>query len=54
MGSSLGPALTKFFMRSFENIWLKDGPHGLKPVFYRQYVDSIYVLFFSLNHAEKY
>ena len=54
MGSPLGPALANIFMRSFENKWLKDCPHSLKPVFYRRYVDDIFVLFFSLDQAEKF
>ena len=52
MGSHLGPALANVFMCSFENKWLKDRPHGLKPVFCRRYVDDIFVLFSSLDHAE--
>ena len=32
MGYPLGPALSNTFMHSFENKWLKDCPHGLKPV----------------------
>ena len=35
MGSLLGPALANIFMCNFENKWLKDCPHSLKPVFYR-------------------
>ena len=54
MGSPLGPALANVFMSSFENKWLKDCPHGLKPVFYRRYVNDIFVLFFFLDQAEKF
>ena len=54
MGSPLGPALANIFMCSFENKWLKDCPHSLKPVFYRRYVDDIFVLFSSLDQAEKF
>ena len=54
MGSPLGPALANTFTCSFEHKWLKDGPHGLKPVLYRRYVDDIFVLFFSLDHEEKF
>ena len=53
MGSPLGPALANIFMCSFENKWLKDCPHSLKPVFYRRYVDDIFVLFSSIELAEK-
>ena len=54
MGSPLGLALANIFMCSFENKWLKDCPHGLKPVFHRRYVGDIFLLFSSLDHAEKF
>ena len=54
MGSPLGPALANSFMCSFENKYLKKCPHGLKSVFYRCYVNNIFVLFSSLNHAKKF
>ena len=54
MGSPLGPALANIFMCNFENKWLKDCPHSLKSVFYRRYVDDIFVLFSSLGQAEKF
>ena len=54
MGSPLGPALANIFMCNFENKWLKDCPHSLKPVFYRRYIDDIFVLFSSLDQAEKF
>ena len=41
-------------MCSFERKWLKECPHSLKPVFYRRYVDDIFVLFSSLDQAEKF
>ena len=54
MGSPLGPALANIFMCNFENKWLKNCPDSLKPVFYRRYVDDIFVLFSSLDQAEKF
>ena len=54
MGSPLGPALADIFMCSFENKCLKDCPHSLKPVFYRRYVNDIFVLFSSLDQVEKF
>ena len=54
MGSPLGPALANIFMCNFENEWLKDCPHSLKPVFYRWYVDDIFVLFSSIDQAEEF
>ena len=41
-------------MCSFENKWLKDCPPCLNHVFYRWYVDDIFVLFLSLDQAEKF
>ena len=43
MGSPLGPALTNILLCNFENKWLRDCPYSLKPVFYRRYVDDIFV-----------
>ena len=54
MGSPLGPALANIFICNFENKWLKDCPHSWKPVFYRRYVDSRFVLFSSLDQPEKF
>ena len=54
MRSPLVPALADIFICSFENKCLKDCPHSLNPVFYRWYVDDIFVLFFSLSQAEKF
>ena len=53
MGSPLDPAPASIFMCSFQNKCLKDCPGSMKPVFYRWYVDDIFVLFFSLSQAEK-
>ena len=39
------------------NKWLKDCPHCLKPVLYRQYAGDIFVIFLSfssLDQAEKF
>ena len=41
-------------MCSFENKWLKDCPHSLKPVFCRWHVDYMFALFSSLDQAEKF
>ena len=54
MGSPLDPALANIFMCNFENKWLKDCPHNLRPVFCRWYVDDIFVLISSLDQAEKF
>ena len=54
MGSPLGPALANIFMCSFESKWLRDCPNDFKPVFYRRYVDDIFALFSSPDHADKF
>ena len=54
MGSPLGPALANIFMCSFKSIWLRDCPNHFKPVFYRRYVDDIFALFSSPDHADKF
>ena len=41
-------------MCNFENKCFKDFHHSLKPVFYRRYVDDIFVLFSSLDQAGKF
>ena len=45
VGSPLGSAPANIFMSNFENKWLKDCPHSLKPAFYRRYVDDIFIFF---------
>ena len=54
MGSPLGPALANTFMCSFESKRLRDCPNDFKPVFYRRYVDDIFALFSSPDHADKF
>ena len=54
MGSPLGPALPNIFMCTFESKWLRDCPNDFKPVFYRRYVDDIFALFSSPDHADKF
>ena len=47
MGSPLGPTLANAFMCHYEKIWLNNCPEHFKPVYYRRYVDDIFVLFKS-------
>ena len=53
MGSPLVPALANIFMCIFESKWLQDCPNDFKPIFYRCYVDDIFALFSSPDHADK-
>ena len=47
MGSPLGPSLANTFLAYYEQIWLNDCPNEFKPVYYKRYVDDIFVLFRS-------
>ena len=52
MGSPLGPSLANAFLSYHEKNWLNSCPQGFKPVFYRRYVDDIFVLFYSNDHLK--
>ena len=45
MGSPLGPTLANIFPCYHETMWLKICPKSFKPVYYKRYVDDIFVLF---------
>ena len=53
MGSPLGPTLANAFLSFYEKKWLEQCPDKFKPVYYRRYVDVIFVLFKSHNHLIK-
>ena len=52
MGSPLGPSLANTFLSYHEKKtnWFNNCPKGFKPVFYRRYVDDIFMLFKSNDH----
>ena len=52
MGSPLGPSLANAFLTYYEKNWLNNCPQGFKPVFYRRYVDDIFLLFKSNDHLK--
>ena len=52
MGSPLGPTLANVFLCYHESNWLKDCPKDFKPVYYKRYVDDIFVLFNKPEHAQ--
>ena len=54
MGSPLDPALANTFMCSFESKRIRGCPNDFKSVFYRRYVDDIFALFSSPDHADKF
>ena len=45
MGSPLGPTLANIFLCYHETMWLKNCPKSFKPVYYKRYIDDIFVLF---------
>ena len=52
-GSPLGPTLTNDFC-FYEKKWLQECPDKFKLVYYRRYVDDIFVLFKSRNRLIKF
>ena len=54
MGLSLGPTLADAFLCFYEKKWLEQCPDKFKPVYYRRYVDDIFVLFKSRDHLIKF
>ena len=54
MGSPLEPTMANVFLSFYEIKWLEQCPKELKPVFYRRYVDNIFVLFESAEHLSKF
>ena len=54
MGSPLGPTLAKKKLSHFEKIWLEQCPLQFKPVYYRRYVDDIFLLFKSRDDVNKF
>ena len=54
MVSPLGPTLANAFFHVFMNRFgLNECPDEFKPVYYRAYVDDIFVLLCSPGHLEK-
>ena len=53
MGFFLGPSLANAFLAYYEQIWFNDCPDEFKPLYYKRYVDNIFVLFRSSHHLEK-
>ena len=54
MGSPLGPSLANAFLCHHETKWLNDCPDKFKPVFYKRYVDDIFVLFKRSEHVKPF
>ena len=45
MGSPLGPTLANLFLCHYESIWLDACPRQFRPVYYKRYVDDVFMLF---------
>ena len=51
MGFPLGPLLANAFLCHHETKWLNDYPEKFKLVFYKRYVDNVFV--FNMNSKHK-
>ena len=54
MGSPLGPSLANAFLCYPETKWPNDCPKKFKLVFYKRYVDDIFVLFKRPEHVKPF
>ena len=54
MGSPLGPSLANAFLTHHEQDWLDSSPLEYRPLYYRRYVDDIFVLFKSSDHLKRF
>ena len=54
MGSPLGPTLANIFLCHHEVRWLSACPMDFKPVFYKRYVDDIFLLFSHRDQIEQF
>lgn len=54
MGSPLGPILANIFLAYWENKWLANCSDTYKPLFYRRYVDDLFLLFNTKEEAEQF
>ena len=54
MGSSLGPTMANVSLSFYEMKQFEQFPNEFKPVFYRGYIDDIFVLFESAEHLSKF
>ena len=52
MDSPLGPSLANAFLAHYEQVWLNDPPGESQRVYYKRYVNDIFVLFRSPTHFE--
>ena len=53
-GSSFGPSIANGYLVHYEQIWLNNCPDEFKPVYYKRYVDDLFVLFRSAHDLETF
>ena len=54
MGSPLGPTLANLFLAYYESKWLDNCPLKFRPMYYRRYVDDIFLMFKEKDHVKKF
>ena len=54
MGLPLGPTFANIFMCAMEARWLEDCPFHFKPIFYKRYVDDVFLLFKDQSHIPQF
>ena len=54
MGSPLGPSLANAFLVHHKQNWLDSCPLEYRSLYYRRYVDDIFVLFKSSDHLKRF
>ena len=54
MGCPLGPSLANVFLCHHETKWLNNCPKNFKLVFYKRYVDDIFILFKKPEHVKPF
>ena len=54
MGFSLGPTLANAFLVYNEKSWIEHCPLEYRPLYYRRYLDDIFVLFNSAEHLKRF
>ena len=54
MGSPLSPTLANVFLVYHDKNWLEHCPVEYRPLYYRSYVDDIFVLFNSAEHLKRF
>ena len=54
MGSPLGPTLANAFLCHYEKSWLNEAPATCRPIYYKRYVDDIFLLFQSKEQVKPF